>query len=385
MKKIYRQDQSVEGEFISLLNRVRTNEPEEYDLERLNTKVIDFDPMHLDQGFICLCSENAPANAINQVRLDAIDSPSFFYQGIIEDDFKEKNLPNEMKLELKVGAQVMFLKNGNGYYNGKIGMIKDLTVDSILVEIKDDSGKKSVIPVERYEWQNIEYVFNDEKGQIESKVKGKFIQYPLKLAWAITIHKSQGLTFDKVAIDIVYRGNFFKPSGLVYVALSRCRTWDGIVLNRPLNRDSIHVDARVVEFAQLSTPSTMVDDMIHHGKANELYRRSVDQAKAGSFSAAFDSLLKALDFRYDLDRPAAKRLIRRYLHRLESEHGELAALRKRARTDRQRIDELEATEHRLIDELLEFESKLRTEKKERDVLKATIETLQAEIDRLKKG
>lgn len=322
LKKIYRQDQKIEGDFISLLNRVRTNEPTQVDIQNLNRKVITFNDQLIDEGFICLCSENTPANSININRLSSLQGVEKKYEGKIEGEFNTRDLPTDYNLQLKVGAQVMFLKNGNGYYNGKIGKVTSLDEDEIIVTVKDSSGQENQIEVEKAGWENVRFIYNEETKHIEREVKGKFIQYPLKLAWAVTIHKSQGLTFDKVAIDVVFRGDFFKPSGLVYVALSRCRTWMGVVLNRELNRDSIHVDTRVVEFARQTTPSTLIDDAINNGKADSFYKDARRKISEGKPELAFESFLNAIKLRNDIETEKFKRYVIAYLKKglLTKEH-----------------------------------------------------------------
>lgn len=313
LKKIYRQDQKIEGEFISLLNRVRTNEPNQIDIQNLNLKVIAFNDKLIDEGFICLCSENTPANSININRLNSLPGNEKNFNGKIEGEFSTKDLPTDYNLKLKVGAQVMFLKNGNGYFNGKIGKVTSLENEKIIVSVKDSSGQENLIEVEKAGWENVKFIYNEETKHIEREVKGKFIQYPLKLAWAVTIHKSQGLTFDKVAIDVVFRGDFFKPSGLVYVALSRCRTWGGVVLNRELNRDSIHVDTRVVEFARQTTPTTLIDDAINNGKADFLYKDARRKINEGKPEMAFDSFMNAMKLRNDIETGTFKRFFIAYI------------------------------------------------------------------------
>lgn len=315
LKKIYRQDQRIESEFIGLLNRVRTNEPSNVDIARLNGKVREFDDKLIDQGFICLCSENGPANIINQNRLEKLKERLLEYSAFISGVFNRNSFPTEELLRLKIGSQVMFLKNGNGYYNGKIGKVIDLSEGGIIVSVKDSLGNERAIRVEHAVWENVKFEYNELTKKIDSYVIGKFIQYPLKLAWAITIHKSQGLTFEKVAVDVIYRGNFFRPSGLVYVALSRCKSWAGLVLNRELNRGSIHVDPRVVEFAKRTTPSTLIDDAINNGEANLHYKAARHYAKIGNFEMAYNETLNAIDFRNDLKEEGFKRYVKAFLTR----------------------------------------------------------------------
>lgn len=316
LKKIYRQDQKIESEFISLLNRVRTNEPTQNDIQKLNQKVVTFNDQHIEDGFICLCSENTPANTININRLISLPGEVKNYEGKIEGEFNIRDLPTDLNLQLKVGAQVMFLKNGNGHFNGKIGKISSLDNDTISVSVKDSLGTENIITVEKAGWENVRFIYNKETKHIEREVRGKFIQYPLKLAWAVTIHKSQGLTFDKVAIDVIFRDTFFRPSGLVYVALSRCKTWNGVVLNRLLNRESIHVDTRVVEFARQTTPSTLIDDAINNGKADSLYREARKNFSDGNADAAVELFTTAIKLRNDIETDSFKRFALVFLKRI---------------------------------------------------------------------
>ena len=316
LKKIYRQDQKIESEFISLLNRVRTNEPTQLDIQNLNQKVVIFNDRLIEDGFICLCSENTPANSININRLNSLPNQAKNYEGRIEGEFNSRNLPTDINLQLKVGAQVMFLKNGNGYFNGKIGKISSLDDERIFVSIKDSLGNENTIEVKKSSWENVRFIYNKDTKHIEREVIGKFIQYPLKLAWAVTIHKSQGLTFDKVAIDVIFRETFFRPSGLVYVALSRCKTWNGVVLNRLLNRDSIHVDQRVVEFASQKTPNTLIHDAINNGKADSLYREAKIKFSEGNPEAGFQLLINAIKLRNDIETDSFKRFVIAFLKRI---------------------------------------------------------------------
>ena len=149
LKKIYRQDQKIEGEFISLLNRVRTNEPTQNDIKNLNSKITAFNDRLIDEGFICLCSENTPANSININRLNSLPGKEKNFEGKIEGEFNSRDLPTDYNLKLKVGAQVMFIKNGNGYFNGKIGKVTSLNDDEIIVSVKDSSGDEHTIEVEK--------------------------------------------------------------------------------------------------------------------------------------------------------------------------------------------------------------------------------------------
>ncbi len=221
LNKIYRQK---EQSFVELLNKVRNNQIEQEDFELLNKRFIPgFQPL-ADEKYITLTSHNNQAELINRQQLQQLHSSSFTYKANIEGEFSENIYPADETLVLKEGAQVMFLKNdviAKRYFNGKIGVIKSLDDDDIIVVSEGEE-----IRVQKESWENARYTLNRSDGKLEQEVMGTFEQYPLRLAWAITIHKSQGLTFDKVMIDA---GASF-TSGQVYVALSRCTSIDGIVL-----------------------------------------------------------------------------------------------------------------------------------------------------------
>tara|TARA_R110002049_G_scaffold114927_1_gene266610 strand:+ start:22004 stop:24442 length:2439 start_codon:yes stop_codon:yes gene_type:complete len=242
LKHIYRQDNDV---FIKILNEIRNNKLSSQSTDELNKRHLpDFSPNE-DDGYITLTTHNNKANAMNALELDKIKSTSHFYKADVEGNFPEYSFPTYEKLELKKGAQVMFVKNDSDpekrYFNGKIGKIVHLNKDEITVHCPDDEFNIIVTPEK---WENISYDINSETKEITEKLDGAFSQMPLRLAWAITIHKSQGLTFDKAIIDA--EASF--AHGQTYVALSRCRTLDGIVLKNPISANSIINDARVTSF-----------------------------------------------------------------------------------------------------------------------------------------
>ncbi|MFY7963987.1 MAG: helix-turn-helix domain-containing protein [Chitinophagaceae bacterium] len=244
LNKIYRQDDEL---FIDLLNKIRNNNMDEDAFELLQKHYNpEFQPRK-DEGYITLTTHNARADAINSEALNSLTTPSYFFKAIVETEFSEKMFPVDEVLELKLGSQVMFTKNdldkSKRYFNGKIGTITEIGNDNIVVKCNDDNAS---IKVEKYRWENIKYSLNPQKQQVEEDVIGTFTQYPLRLAWAITIHKSQGLTFDKAIIDA---GKAFAP-GQVYVALSRCRTIDGIVLVSKIGNQSLHNDEHIKTFSK---------------------------------------------------------------------------------------------------------------------------------------
>lgn len=239
LTKIYRQN---EAEFIGLLNKIRNKQYEESDLNKLNERVVVIAEGG-EEDEIVLSTTNQRAAEINQGRLNALRSRPFQYAAEVSGNFDEKLYPNDSSLILKKGAQVMLIKNdpNKRWVNGTLGHVETLSEHSITVSIdgKSHDVQKSV-------WERIEYVFNEETERIESKVVGTFEQYPLKLAWAITIHKSQGKTFDKVIVEL---GDGAFAHGQVYVALSRCSQFSGLKLRRPIRPRDILFDERILEFS----------------------------------------------------------------------------------------------------------------------------------------
>ncbi|MBQ7662711.1 MAG: ATP-binding domain-containing protein [Prevotella sp.] len=238
LEKVYRQQDDT---FISILNHIRDGKPTAEDLALLNSRVMPT-LSRSEESYIRLTTHNNLANNYNDNELRKLPSRSFLFHAKIEGTFPEYSYPTGETLELKTGAQVMFVKNDptaeRRYYNGRIGHVTYVDDHRILVLCKGDSN---AIEVEPLEWENTRYTLNPETREIETDVQGVFKQYPLRLAWAITIHKSQGLTFDHAIIDA---NQSFAP-GQVYVALSRCRTLEGLALAQPLQERSIISDEQV--------------------------------------------------------------------------------------------------------------------------------------------
>ena len=248
--KIYRQK---DERFITVLNQVRNNELDEDGMKILESRFQPTFRRSKQDGYIILTTHNNKASEINAEELSGLDSKLFTYEAEVQDEFSDRAYPAEILLHLKVGAQVMFIRNdtsekGKRFFNGKIGMISKLEKDKIFVQCE---GQSAEIEVQKEKWENIRYTLNKSTRQLDSDVLGSFTQYPLRLAWAITIHKSQGLTFEKAIIDA---GAAFAP-GQVYVALSRCTNLEGMVLQSRVNSSSLFSDTRIVEFSQRSASS----------------------------------------------------------------------------------------------------------------------------------
>lgn len=257
LTKIYRQK---EESFVSLLNKVRNNRLDKEDYDALNLRFIpDFQPSAEDK-YITLTSHNQQADSINLAKRNKLDTPSFTYKAKIEDEFPENLYPAEADLILKEGMQVMFIKNDTvtkKYYNGKIGIVSSLSSHKITVNCDGEE-----IEVFEETWENTRYTLNRADEKLEQKILGSFTQYPLRMAWAITIHKSQGLTFEKVMIDAA--ASF--SSGQVYVALSRCTSLEGIVLLSKIPPTAIHSNQKVVDGQRALAPKGSLADRFQEAR-----------------------------------------------------------------------------------------------------------------------
>ena len=265
LSKIYRQ---TDDTFISVLNNLRNNQITPQDIQVLNEYVQpDFD-LKNNPGYITLTTHNAKADSINEQAIGDLAGNEFAFQPLIVGDFPEKIFPVEENLKLKVGAQVMFVKNDisfeKRYFNGKMGVIKSLSAGEIFVHFPEEN---KTIEVEKYEWKNIRYKVNELTKEIEEEVLGTFAHYPLKLAWAITVHKSQGLTFEKAALDV---SQVFLP-GQAYVALSRLTSLNGLILLSPIQMNGISNDQDVMDYALNKATEEVLKNSLHFETKNFIH------------------------------------------------------------------------------------------------------------------
>jgi len=301
LEKIYRQN---EMEFINVLNRIRIGDVHQSDISYLNKRVNY--SFNNDEGYIIWGTTNVFVDNENQKRLAQLDGELIEHEAIIENTFNGEPAPK--LLQLKKGAQVVFLRNDieKQFYNGQIGVVKEIYDDVIEIVTKDED----VIKVSRATWENIEFSIKEnilpdgtKKREIISNVLGTFTQFPIKLGWAITVHKSQGQTFDKVIADV--SGAF--AEGQVYVALSRCTTLNGLILRSPITRNDIKTSPAVIEFAKTITPDVKLKEAIIMGKADQLYKEARNALKKGQAEECLNALLNAIKYRDDTQTDLFKR------------------------------------------------------------------------------
>ena len=265
LSKIFRQTDDV---FISILNNLRNNQISQVDIQNLNQYVQPNFDLKANKGYITLTTHNAKADAMNAQALQDLEGKLVQYNPEIVGDFPDKIFPVDETLELKIGAQIMFVKNDlsfdKKYFNGKMGIIKSLSAEEILVYFPEEN---KTIEVEKYEWQNIRYKVDEMTKEIEEDVIGTFVHYPIKLAWAITVHKSQGLTFDKAALDV---SQVFLP-GQAYVALSRLRSLNGLILLSPLRMNGISNDQDVMDYALNKASEELLENVLQKETKNFIH------------------------------------------------------------------------------------------------------------------
>ncbi|WP_430614683.1 helix-turn-helix domain-containing protein [Flavobacterium sp. JP2137] len=266
LDKIYRQS---DDRFIRVLNNLRNNQVTSKDVDLLNEFVQpDFDQKK-QQGYITLTTHNAKADAINNEALQELPNKAHTYYPELVGDFPEKIFPLEAKMTLKVGAQIIFIKNDlsfeKNFFNGKMGVIQSLSPNEIYVHFPEEN---KTIEVEKYEWQNIKYSVDDNTKEIQEQILGTYTQYPIKLAWAITVHKSQGLTFDRAVLDV---SRVFLP-GQAYVALSRLRSLEGLILLNPIQMNGLQNDADVMEYANQKANAEKLESELHTSTRFFIYK-----------------------------------------------------------------------------------------------------------------
>lgn len=334
LQKVYRQSDPL---FISILDHIRTSNATQADLSILNQRVGSNNDEASDALAITLSTHRDTVDYINQQHLQQLPGQPTVFYGIIEGEFPENNLPTPMKLEIKTGAQVLFVKNDREkrWVNGTLGTVIGIGDENDgLIYVRTEQGED--VDVEQEIWSNVRYTYNEKEQKIEEEEIGNFRQFPIRLAWAITIHKSQGLTFNQVNIDL--SGGVF-AGGQTYVALSRCRSLEGINLEAPIKKENIFISSAITSFAKTYNDQQSLDKALQQSKAEKQYHDAVTAFDQGNMQSALDNFFLAIHSRYEIEKPAAKRLIRRKLNlintlkeenkRLRNEHKEKQNLLKR--------------------------------------------------------
>ena len=344
LRRVYRQ---TDRQFVAILDRIRQNEATDEDLAAINARTTHA-PSDEDKPSsfeVTLATRRDTVDYLNDLKLRELEGDISMFRGTVKGEFPLASLPAPMELEVKPGAQVIFTRNDKEkrWVNGTIGIVIAIDPEEGIIGVCDEDGNEYDVGLEQ--WENMRYTFNEKEQKIEEELLGTFRQFPLRLAWAITVHKSQGLTFRSVRIDFSGGGAF--AGGQTYVALSRCRSLEGLTLEEPIRRSDIFVRPEVVAFARRYNDGKLMQQAYYEDKADRQYREAVEAFDQQDFNMFLLKFFQAIHSRYDIERPVVQRYIRRKLSvisRQQQRITELEALRdgriKSLQEELERRDEL---------------------------------------------
>lgn len=331
LQKVYRQSDPV---FVNILDKIRLKKAADPEIQSINKQLNPSFQTPRDELFITLATRRDTVDYINEQRLGELEGDEFSFTGKISGEYPESSLPTLKNLILKENAQVMFVKNDmeRRWFNGSLGMVDEISEEGIYVRLENDDIH--LVTLEK--WENLRYKYDEANNRIIAEEIGSFNQFPLKLAWAITVHKSQGLTFDKVVID--FSGGAF-AGGQLYVALSRCRSLEGMVLKTPVRQSDIIVKREVEEFARAANNKQLIEEELKKAKADSAYALALQSFREQNWPKAIAHFAKAIEYRNDMNNPGLQRFIAREMLFIDHYKNQITDLEARLQQNQKNVED----------------------------------------------